>query len=88
MTPDMPILDIRKHTELDGISQLDIVLQLLSLIVEERKAIRETQKQGIELGKQQGKYKGRKVKYHAKNFVVLFNFKSNLLRLPSFKKQI
>lgn len=65
---DMPILDTRKYEDLEGVGQLvtDIVLQLLSWMVEEeRKTIRETQRQGIELAKQQGKYTGRKIKYHA-----------------------
>ncbi|TCP24480.1 DNA invertase Pin-like site-specific DNA recombinase [Scopulibacillus darangshiensis] len=65
---DMPILDTRKYKDLEGIGQLitDIVLQLLSWMVEEERTnIRENQRQGIEIAKIEGKYNGRKVKYHA-----------------------
>ena len=65
---NMPILDTRKYKELEGVGQLiaDIVLSLLSWMVdEERERIRTAQKEGIELAKKRGKYKGRPLKYHA-----------------------
>lgn len=64
---DMPILDTRKYKDLEGIGQLitDIVLQLLSWMVEEeRENIRENQRQGIEIAKKEGKYKGKSLQYH------------------------
>lgn len=65
---NMPILDTRKYKELEDIGQLvsEIVLSLLSWMVdEERERIRSVQREGIAIAKQQGKYKGRKRKYHA-----------------------
>lgn len=64
---NMPILDTRKYKELEGVGQLisDLVLTLLSWMVdEERERIKTAQREGIEIAKQQGKYKGRPVKYH------------------------
>lgn len=66
---NMPILDTRKYKELEGVGQLisDIVLSLLSWLVdEERERIRIAQRQGIEIAKNKGKYKGRPFKYHEK----------------------
>lgn len=65
---NMPILDTRKYKELESVGQLitELVLTLLSWMVEEeRQRIRAAQRQGIEIAKKQGKYKGRKKKYHA-----------------------
>lgn len=65
---NMPILDTRKYKELEGVGQLvsDIVLTLLSWMVdEERERIRTAQKEGIEIAKQQGKFRGGKKRYHA-----------------------
>lgn len=65
---NMPILDTRKYKELEGVGQLvsEIVLSLLSWMVdEERERIRIAQREGIEIAKKQGKFKGRKRKYHA-----------------------
>ncbi|MFD1708924.1 recombinase family protein [Siminovitchia sediminis] len=65
---NMPILDTRKYKELKGVGQLitEIVLSLLSWMVEEeRERIRTAQREGIEIAKKKGKYKGRKKKYHA-----------------------
>lgn len=65
---NMPILDTRKYKELEGVGQLisDIVLSLLSWMVdEERERIRIAQREGIEIAKKNGKYKGRPLKYHA-----------------------
>lgn len=65
---NMPILDTRKYKELEGVGQLisDIVLSLLSWMVdEERERIKTAQREGIEIAKKQGKYSGRKLKYHS-----------------------
>lgn len=64
---NMPILDTTKYKELEGVGHLltDLTLSLLSWMVEEeRERIRAAQKQGIAIAKKQGKYKGRKKKYH------------------------
>lgn len=64
---NMPILDTRKYKELEGVGQLvsDIVLTLLSWMVdEERERIRTAQKEGIEIAKKQGKFRGGKKRYH------------------------
>src|SRR5690625_1036713 len=66
---NMPILDTRKYKDLEGVGQLisDLVLTLLSWMVEEeRERIRSAQREGIEIAKKQGKYRGRKKKYHAR----------------------
>ncbi|WP_067728859.1 recombinase family protein [Oceanobacillus damuensis] len=65
---NMPILDTRKYKELEGVGQLvsDLVLTLLSWMVdEERERIRAAQREGIEIAKQEGKFRGGKKKYHA-----------------------
>ncbi|WNF35239.1 recombinase family protein [Bacillaceae bacterium IKA-2] len=65
---NMPILDTRKYRELEGVGQLvsDLVLTLLSWMVEEeRNRIRTTQREGIEIAKAKGKFKGGAKKYHA-----------------------
>jgi DNA invertase Pin-like site-specific DNA recombinase len=64
---NMPILDTRKYRELESVGQLvtDLVLMLLSWMVEEeRKRIKTAQREGIEIAKTQGKYRGGKIKYH------------------------
>lgn len=65
---NMPILDTRKYKEMEGMGQLisDLVLTLLSWMVEDdRQRIRVAQREGIEIAKQQGKFRGGKKKYHA-----------------------
>lgn len=65
---NMPILDTRKYKELEGVGQLvsDLVLTLLSWMVdEERERIKNAQREGIEIAKRQGKFRGGKKKYHA-----------------------
>lgn len=65
---NMSILDTRRYRELEGVGQLvsEIALSLLSWMVdEERERIRSAQREGIEIAKRQGKFKGRKRKYHA-----------------------
>lgn len=64
---NMPILNTQQYGELGSAGKLvsDIVFELLSWMVEEeRNRIKTNQRQGIELAKEQGKYKGRPVKYH------------------------
>lgn len=63
----MPILDTRKYKELEGVGQLvsDLVLSFLSWMVEEERfRIKAAQKEGIEIAKKQGKFKGGKKRYH------------------------
>ncbi|GAB3051708.1 hypothetical protein [Virgibacillus ainsalahensis] len=65
---NMAILDTRKYKELEGVGQLvsNLVLTLLSWMVdEERERTRTAQQEGIEIAKQQGKFRGGKKKYHA-----------------------
>jgi DNA invertase Pin-like site-specific DNA recombinase len=65
---NMPILDTRKYRQLEGMGQLvtDLVLTLLSWMVEdERQRIKIAQREGIEIAKQQGKFKGGTKRYHA-----------------------
>ena len=58
---DMPILDTRKNRDLTGTLIADIVFKLLSYVAEsERNKIRGRQREGIEIAKREGKYKGRK----------------------------
>lgn len=64
---NMPILDTRKYKDLEGVGQLisDIVLSLLSWLVdEERERIKASQREGIAIARNKGKYKGRPFKYH------------------------
>jgi len=63
---NMPILDTRKYKDLAGVGQLvsDLVLTLLSWMVEEeRERIRTAQREGIEIAKKEGKFKGRALIY-------------------------
>jgi len=65
---NMPILDTRKYKDLEGVGQLvsDLVLTLLSWMVdEERERIKMAQREGIEIAKKNGKFRGGKKKYHA-----------------------
>lgn len=60
-------LDTRKYKDVEGVGQLisTLVLTLLSWMVDEdREQLRSAQREGIEIAKRQGKYKGRKKKYH------------------------
>lgn len=78
---DMPILDTRnKDGGLTGKFISDLFLQILSYVAEiERENIRSRQKQGIEIAKAQGKYKGRKP-ISVENFPDIYNqWKSNLI---------
>lgn len=58
---DMELLDTRLHKDLLGSFISDLVLQVLSFVAEqERTNIKERQRQGIEIARKQGKYKGGK----------------------------
>ncbi|MFJ1145027.1 recombinase family protein, partial [Bacillus thuringiensis] len=60
---DMPLLNTMKYKDLNGIETLisDLILQLLSYMAEdERKRIRERQKEGITIALQKGVKFGRK----------------------------
>ena len=66
---DMPLLDTRRGKDLMGTFLSDIVLQVLSFVAEnERKNIRERQKEGIEAAKQKGIRFGRPPKNLPDNF--------------------
>ena len=57
---DMPLLDTRRGGDLMGTFLSDIVLQVLSFVAEnERKNIRQRQKEGIDAAKQRGVHFGR-----------------------------
>lgn len=59
---DMPILDTRNSKDLTGTLIADIVFKLLSYVAQnEREKIRSRQREGIEIAKAEGKYKGRKL---------------------------
>lgn len=66
---DMPLLDTTTSGDnLTGKFVADMVLQILSYVAEnERNNIRKRQKEGIEIAKTQGKYKGRAKKEYDKD---------------------
>lgn len=60
MVQDMPLLNTQVSKDLDGTFVADLVLQILSYVAEkERENIRRRQREGIEIAKREGKYKGR-----------------------------
>lgn len=66
---DMPLLDTRRGKDLMGTFLSDIVLQVLSFVAEnERKNIRERQREGIEAAKRRGVRFGRPPKHVPENF--------------------
>lgn len=66
---DMPLLDTRRGKDLMGAFLSDTVLQVLSFVAEnERKNIRERQKEGIEVAKTKGTQFGRPEKPLPDNF--------------------
>ena len=66
---DMPLLDTRRGRDLMGTFLSDIVLQVLSFVAEnERKNIRERQKEGIEAARRRGVRFGRPEKNITYNF--------------------
>jgi DNA invertase Pin-like site-specific DNA recombinase len=63
---DMPILDTTKYQDDFGKLIMNLARELLSYNAEqERLKILELQRQGIEIAKKEGKFKGRPTKYHA-----------------------
>lgn len=70
---DMPILDTRRGKDLIGTFLSDIVLQVLSFVAEnERKNIRQRQKEGIEAAKKRGVQFGRPPKPLPYNFPDIY----------------
>ena len=66
---DMPLLDTRRGKDLVGTFLSDIVLQVLSFVAEnERKNIRERQREGIEAARLRGVNFGRPLKPLPENF--------------------
>ena len=71
---DMPILDTRRGKDLMGTFLSDIVLQVLSFVAEnERKNIKERQREGIEAAKLRGVQFGRPEKPLPDNFGQICN---------------
>ncbi len=70
---DMPLLDTRRGKDLMGTFLSDIVLQVLSFVAEnERKNIRERQKEGIEAARLRGVQFGRPIKQMPENFEMIY----------------
>lgn len=70
---DMPLLDTRRGRDLMGTFLSDIVLQVLSFVAEnERKAIRERQREGIEAAKLRGVRFGRPLTPMPDNFEQVY----------------
>jgi len=70
---DMPLLDTRRGKDLMGTFLSDVVLQVLSFVAEnERKNIRERQKEGIEAAKIRGVKFGRPSKPVPDNFEQMY----------------
>lgn len=71
---DMPLLDTRRGKDLMGTFLSDIVLQVLSFVAEnERKNIRQRQKEGIEAAKLRGGQFGRPLKPMPENFRHIYD---------------
>ena len=71
---DMPLLDTRRGKDLMGTFLSDIVLQVLSFVAEnERKNIKQRQKEGIEASKLRGVRFGRPAKPLPENFEEVFS---------------
>ncbi len=71
---DMPLLDTRRGKDLIGTFLSDIVLQVLSFVAEnERKNIRQRQKEGIEAAKMRGVQFGRPENPLPTNFGKIYN---------------
>ncbi|MCM1386625.1 MAG: recombinase family protein [Bacillus sp. (in: Bacteria)] len=70
---DMPLLDTRRGKDLMGTFLSDIVLQVLSFVAEnERKNIRQRQREGIEAAKRRGVRFGRPMKPLPENFPKVY----------------
>lgn len=71
---DMPLLDTRQGRDLTGTLVADIVLQLLSYVVQtEREFIRQRQAEGIAVAKARGARFGRKAMNKPADFTLLKN---------------
>lgn len=71
---DMPLLDTRRGKDLMGTFLADIVLQVLSFVAEnERKNIRQRQKEGIAIARQRGVSFGRVPRELPHNFFEVCN---------------
>lgn len=71
---DMPLLDTRRGKDLMGTFLSDIVLQVLSFVAEnERKNIKQRQKEGIEAAKLRGVRFGRPLRPLPDNFGQVYN---------------
>ncbi len=71
---DMPLLDTRRGKDLMGTFLSDIVLQVLSFVAEnERKNIRQRQREGIDAAKDRGVQFGRPQVPLPDNFVQIYN---------------
>jgi len=70
---DMPLLDTRRGKDLMGTFLSDIVLQVLSFVAEnERKNIKQRQREGIEAAKNRGVQFGRPIKPLPENFIQVY----------------
>lgn len=72
---DMPLLDTRKYKNLNGLENLisDLILQLLSYMAEdERRRIKERQKEGIKIALENGVKFGRKKVPIDENFKLVY----------------
>lgn len=71
---DMPLLDTRRGKDLLGTFLSDIVLQVLSFVAEnERKNIKQRQREGIDAAKQRGVQFGRPQKPLPENFWMVYS---------------
>ena len=69
---DMPLLDTRRSNDLTGTLIADLVLQLLSYVAEtERSLIRQRQREGIRIAKENGTHFGRRPMKRPENFEML-----------------
>lgn len=75
---DIPILNTNSHKNLIGTLVSDIVLQLLSFVVQnERENIRQRQAEGIAAAKARGVKFGRPIKYIPENYLdIIIRYKN------------
>ncbi|MCM1221744.1 MAG: recombinase family protein [Lachnospiraceae bacterium] len=88
---DMPLLNTQVSKNLEGTFVADLVLQILSYVAEkERENIRRRQREGIEIAKREGKYKGR-AKIEVDNNVfenLMSQYKDGKLSKAQFSKEL
>ncbi len=85
---DMPLLDTRRGKDLMGTFIADLVLQLLSFISEnERKTIKERQREGIEAAKQRGVKFGRPQKPLPENFELYSLWETKEISVAEIARQ-